>query len=373
MAGIMRRKRRDGGTSYTVRWLDPNGAWQSRTFRKLKDAQAFGKKVDTEVDQGTYIDPEHGKRTLNEVIEQYISKKDGIRAAKTIEGYRTIHRAHIETTVGTRKIGTIRKSDVEGFLSERVKAGVGRGRIRQTRQLLHAVYRQQVEDGLLGRNPVSGVKVAPELDRTLVPFTPEEIRRLTSEVDDRYVALIYTLGVVGPRWGEAVALRRKHVGPDYSTFEIREAVTEVHGKLIYGPPKDHQMRTIIVPKFLRPLLAEHFDKYVAEDPDALVFTTETGRPVRGSNFRDNVWKPALEAVGLDPKRQIRDLRNSAISNALARGASTTATKEMVGHSKETMTLNVYRRIVPGEAEKLASVIDAAFNGTEWEQDSATRA
>ena len=51
----------------------------------------------------------------------------------------------------------------------------------------------------------------------------------------------------GLRAGETHALRRKHVDLARGVVIVAEAVSEVHGALVYGTPKTHQTRVVGLP------------------------------------------------------------------------------------------------------------------------------
>jgi integrase len=52
---------------------------------------------------------------------------------------------------------------------------------------------------------------------------------------------------------------------------------------------------------------------VADDPDALIFASARGKPLRNSNFRKRVWRPALKEAGIADVTRNHDLRHTATS------------------------------------------------------------
>jgi hypothetical protein len=63
-------------------------------------------------------------------------------------------------------------------------------------------------------------------------------------------------------------------------IRVEESITDVGGRLVLGPPKTHETRTVIVPRFvidrILPLLED-------KDHDDLVFSAPQGGPVRLNN------------------------------------------------------------------------------------------
>jgi integrase len=78
-------------------------------------------------------------------------------------------------------------------------------------------------------------------------------------------------------------------------LEVDEANTEVHGDVVEGTTKNHQRRSVPIPRFLANDLAEHI---AGKKPDHLVFTSPTGGVLRNTNFRLRFFDPAAERVGL---------------------------------------------------------------------------
>jgi hypothetical protein len=55
-------------------------------------------------------------------------------------------------------------------------------------------------------------------------------------------------------------------------------------------------------------VSSHLDTFTQPDPDALVFTSPYGMPLRHTNFRRRVWLPACAATGLSI--HLHDLRHT---------------------------------------------------------------
>lgn len=85
MASVTKRrwKKLDGsiGEAWQVRYLDPaTGTAPAKTFKLKKEADAFKRKVETELSEGARI-ARRATRTVSELIEEYLLHADE-RAAK---------------------------------------------------------------------------------------------------------------------------------------------------------------------------------------------------------------------------------------------------------------------------------------------------
>jgi integrase len=169
----------------------------------------------------------------------------------------------------------------------------------------------------------------------------------------------------GLRWGEAVALRRRHCDLLRSQLLIEESVAEVAGKIVFGDTKTHQRRSVFLPPAALDRLAEHLAERDDPSPDALVFTSPRGEVVRYSNFARRVWKPALAAAGID-HYGTHIGRHTSATLLLAAGADAKDVQAHLGHKDAAMTLNVYCAPYDGKRAELAARL-----GTAWEAVAST--
>jgi integrase len=97
---------------------------------------------------------------------------------------------------------------------------------------------------------------------------------------------------------------------------------------------------------------------VSSDPQALLFTSPEGAPLRHSTFRQRRWLPALERAGVAPVG-IHVLRHSATAAMIAAGASPKAVQTVLGHASAAFTLTVYGHLFDADLDDLANRLDAA--------------
>jgi len=195
-----------------------------------------------------------------------------------------------------------------------------------------------------------------------VVLTEEQIEALarTIEAPD-YRTLVYVLAYGGLRWGEACALRRRRCDPLRSRVEVVESLAELSGHFEFGETKTYQRRWVRLPRFVSDMVALQLRDGVAAGPEALVFTSGTGTPLRNSNFRRRVWQQALEAAGLPETVRPLDLRHTCASLLIRRGASIKAVQQQLGHSTPIVTLNVYAHLFNDDLDRLYEGLDAPFS------------
>ena len=253
-------------------------------------------------------------------------------------------------------LGSIQPVDIREWLSDLDRSGLSASRIRQAYFLLSQILRSAVESGYLAKSPCVGVK----LPRMQIPemrfLTAEQVDMLALTIRRPFGVLINTLTYAGLRWGEAVALRRGRCELLRSRLHVVESLSETSEGLVFGPTKTYQRRTVVIPGFLRDLLAEHLLTAVEPEEDALVFTSPGGEPLRRGNFSRRLWRPTLEAVGLDLRPH--DLRHTCAALLVAEGAHPKAVQAHLGHSSIQVTMDRYGHLFPSDAEELAHRLDA---------------
>ncbi len=117
-------------------------------------------------------------------------------------------------------------------------------------------------------------------------------------------------------------------------------------------------------RFLAEQLGPHIEGRGARD---LVFTTESGAPLRSSNFRQRYWLDAVKACDLVGLR-VHDLRHTAASLAVTSGANPKVVQQMLGHASAAMTLDVYAGLFSPDLDDVAERLDEAArqaSGVSW--------
>jgi integrase len=339
-----------------VRYRDPSGHERARSFLRRVDAQRFAATVEADILRGEWADPRLAKTVLTEWSNRWLRTKASLKP-KTLAGYESHLNAHVLPSFGTHELRHIDRMAVEEWVADLQMSGLGPSGVRQARQVLNSMMQLAVEAGYLLVNPVTGVKVARQPDREMLFLSAAKVELLAASTPHPYGTLVYLLAYGGLRWGEAAAIRRKRCDLLRSRIEVAESVTEPRGKLHFGPTKTYRRRTVVIPGFLSEFIAEHLARDVSDDPDALVFTTQEGKPLRNSNFRRRVWQPAVADAGLPDGLRIHDLRHTCASLLIAQGAHPKAVQVHLGHSSIAVTMDRYGHLFPSDMETLAAALD----------------
>lgn len=101
----------------------------------------------------------------------------------------------------------------------------------------------------------------------------------------------------GLRWGEIRALRVRRLDLLRARLEVAENVPDGCDESETVTPKSHKRRVVPLPRFLIDALAQ---QVAGRRPDELVCANGAGGLLDNSNFRRNVFDPAVRAMGVGP-------------------------------------------------------------------------
>jgi integrase len=352
------RKRPDRPSPWRAGYRGPDGREHSRAFDRKVDAERWLRDELQKQDRGLWVDPSAGAVRFDEYAEDWF--RGLVLKPKTTAGYRSLLDSRILPTLGSVELRRINPDFLRAWVAAMAGDGLSASRMAQAKRVVSAVLAQAVDDGLIGRNPTESVKVPKTAERDQRYLTATQVTELADAVEQRMrggAQLVKLLAYGGLRWGEAVALRSDNVDVLRHRVYVRESATLVNGKLVWGTPKSHRSRTIVIPRFLMDELAP---KLAGGD---LVFASSTGQPLRSPNFLRRVWKPAVADVGLGDLVP-HDLRHTAASLAISAGASVKAVQRMLGHSSAQITLDRYAHLFEDDLDSLAESMDARYSAAQ---------
>jgi integrase len=117
-------------------------------------------------------------------------------------------------------------------------AGVGSATVAKAYRLLKAVMNTAVDDELIRRNPCRVKGAGTERSPERPVLTVEQVYAIADEVRPWFRVVVLLAAFTGLRWGELMALRRRHLDLDGAgVLCVRSSLSEVDGKFVEGPPK----------------------------------------------------------------------------------------------------------------------------------------
>lgn len=346
MASVSKRVR-DGRITYWVRWRDPEGNQKSKTFSKKSDASDFSIELESSLQRGNYVDASAGAISVQEWSQRWVAAQGHLKETTRVR-YESIIRIHILTTWSRTPINKLTHADVVEWVNKLGKSQSASS-VRQAHRVLSLMLAYAVRDNRLNRNVADDVQLPRAQNEEPKFLSEEELAAIVKSAGINGLSIKF-LALTGLRFGEMAALKIERVDLDRRRITVAESMAEIGGKKITSTPKNHRRRTVPIPKNLAEDLREH----IGTRKTGYVFLTPGGTQLRINNWRRDDFEPAINGMEITP----RDLRHTAASLAISRGANVKAVQRMLGHQSAAMTLDVYAGLFPDDLENVADAMDS---------------
>jgi integrase len=355
MASIHAYVLKDGITTrYYVSYRDPAHKQHiKRGFKRKRDARDYRDRVEVSVTDLDYVDPKAGQALISELGMVWLEGKRGTVKPKYQGDLETAWNVHVKPKWGSRRIGDIRHSEVQAWVSELAGRRSATITIRAF-GILKGIFDGAVADGIVRKSPVANTKLPRKVRKARVYLEPRQVVALANE-SGRYRALVLALGFCGPRWGEAAALRVKDIDFKRKRILIRLSYVRAGRQHYEGAPKTWETRDIPAPDIVLEALKNECE---GKQPDDLVFSNRKGEHIREQAIGGNGWYAGAVRRSGVPALAVHDLRHTAASIAISSGANVKAVQRMLGHKSAAMTLDIYGDLFDSDLDSVAVNMNA---------------
>jgi integrase len=316
--------------------------------------------AEAEIVRGTWIDPYAGAVPVGEYAQQWINEHPAL-APKTVVLYEGLLRLHIRPSLGAISVADLTPQHVRSWRQALLDAGVGPVTVAKAYRLLKAVMNTAVDDELIRRNPCRAKGAGTERSPERPVLTVEQVYVIADGVRPWFRAVVLLAAFTGLRWGELMALRRRHLELDgEGVVRVRSSLSEVDGKFIEGPPKSAAgRRDVAIPDVIVLDLRAHVERWSEPGADGRVFVGPKGAIPRRTNFQAT-WRVAVEKAGVSGLH-FYDLRHSG--NALAaQGASLRELMSRMGHSSTRAAL-IYQHASRDRERAIGAAVSALIEAS----------
>lgn len=236
---------------WEARYRDPYGSQRTATFDRKSDALAFLAAVETDMQRGTWRDPDGGRVRFSDFVEQaFLPTRIGLELTSQVRDLSYL-RTHILPVFGTRPIASIDYVDCQAWVNDLATRRAA-ATVVKAAQIMNRVMKLAVRSRVIAYNPMAEVE-RPRIEESEDVFlTAVQVERLADameRVGPRYRALVWVGCYAGPRIGELAALRWDDVDLGTRTLTISRKVVEVsgHGMVEGGPKTKAGRRTVPLP------------------------------------------------------------------------------------------------------------------------------
>ncbi|MEP6666470.1 MAG: tyrosine-type recombinase/integrase, partial [Nocardioidaceae bacterium] len=280
----------------------------------------------------------------------------------TLAAYRSYLDKHFIPTFGRRPIGKILPSEVQRWVTTAITVGLSAASVRKYHTMLHSIFERALRDRVVTFNPCEHTELPKVVKKKHRTLTPDEYARILDAMPAQHRLMIETAIDTGLRWGELIALKPRHLDLSAGKLTVEETIVEVStknsptgGRMLIKPyPKDNEPRTIALPQNLLTQLAQWItDRRLR--PGDLLFATRDGTPISRNTFRTRVWRPAVQASGVDFDVRVHDLRHAHASWLLAGGSDIRSVMDRMGHAQITTTQKYLHTLPDADHKNLTAL------------------
>jgi integrase len=332
------------------------------------------------------LPPTDGRRRVRDFLQWWSEKVlPGTVSAGSEATYRRWLRLYVIPSVGNLRLTELAPAHVTEMMRSMEAGELSRGRPlspqtqSSARKVLARALRRAEQEGLVARNAAmlaDGPRVPRREGRSL---TGAQARELLVAIEEHRLGPAFGVQLaLGLRLGEVLGLRWRDIELECSPaiVHVRQQLQRVAGAgLTLVELKTAQSRRdLVLPAPMAVALRRHrvlqsTERLAAgpawQDELGLVFTTPIGTPVDPDNFRHRLSE-LTTACGLG-HWTTHELRHSAGSLLFAAGVPMKLISEMLGHSSERVTSDVYVHTEQAArdrvAEAMAGVLFASADQT----------
>ncbi len=384
----MARTRRENGAG-TKPQQEPNGRWKQvisyrdvdtdkpkrTTVRGATEKEVKERVKDFYKTIAAGVKPNQKKTTLYDWLVTWLetNKKNTVSEGSYMRYDNVVNIRVKGTALAEMQLDKIRRADIQKFFNDMAK-GYAPKSLELTKVVINDALKVAEIDNLILKNPCKGIKLPKAAKGNIQPLTPEEIAILLEAAGTgSYMHTVIMFGlrtgcrvgeIAGVRWDDIDFKARKIHIRQQSKYHYKSEVKKSLGILKTGS----SARTIPLDSKLAECLKWHArrqDKLKIEISDAynplnLVFPDEMGEILNPTTLSGR-FSRIMKKLEI-PKRTIHDLRHTFASAAICQGLSIKAISSILGHSKPSITLDVYSHLMPGDEETIVAAVGGYYDG-----------
>ena len=280
--------------------------------------------------------------TLAEWVEEYLGAHQGERV--------TIAKLRWLLGKATAALGEVRLAELSPDQVSAWRLTVPEGRFEAT-QALRQVLNRAVNWKLIDDNPAKRVPNPARRCREQRPFDSwQQIRSLAELLGPTHGPMVLFAAATGLRPSELFALEQRDVDRASGVVHVRRAYAN-------GRVKHTKTRLSRRAVPLQGIALEALAQLRAREDSPVLFPNADGGHLDFRNFNRRHWKPVQKAAGIDPLRDLYDLRHTYATFALRAGVPVFALSRFMGTSIAMIDLH-YGHLAVDSHEHAVSLLDA---------------
>jgi integrase len=337
----------------------------TRTFDRLKDARGELARIRHETDQGTYVRP--SEETLDAYLDGFLKGATRGRRQSTRRNYEDAFRP-VRERLGTRKLQSITKADVEALMDWMLTSGRKRGgkpgtglsgrTARLTLSRLTAALEMAQLEGKLVRNVAKLVTPPEHTPRERETWRKAQVKKFLGKASGDRLHAAWRLSLYGLRRGEVLGLRWSDIDLRAKTLTVNQSRVLVEYRVLIEEPKSRNgKRTLPLDDELVAALTSLRKRQMDESAAAgaayraglsaldwyrdgeYVITDQLGMPVHPEWYSDEFGR-LLKRAAL-PRITLHDSRHTTLTLMEHAGVPISIVSKWAGHYDSAFTQKTY--------------------------------
>lgn len=358
---------RYGGERYTVYDMD------------LKECKKKLANLKYEVEHGLFAKQEN--ITVSGWFDVWIKEyKEPAVKEGTVGVYRDNFNSYIKEPLGKKKLKDIRPEHIQKLYNDLYKKGYSRNTIELVSVVLSGMYKQALKNKIILENPVP-LATLPRKKEYKEPrvMTVEEQKIFLDYAKDSYLYDLFLLALTtGMRSGELRGLQWQDIDFKNKVLHVNNTLVYVNNDYKLDTPKTETSRRDIplidtaIAALKRQKVKQAENRMLLGDKwknkeglENLVFTTMTGYPINRDMLKQELNR-VIKKIQIEHKnfRHItpHTFRHTFATRCIENGMSPQVLKTILGHSKLSITMDLYSHVLPNiravEIQKIANLFSS---------------
>lgn len=310
---------------------------------------------------GGFVSRAEAQKALRKALEQLGpgGRAATITLAELVEEYLELHQAERVTIAklrwllgkATQTLGDVRLVDLSSRDVYAWRLTVPDGHRFEATQALRQVLNRAIDWGLIDSNPAKrGIRNPPRRAREKLPFESwQQLDAVAAKLGPVYGPMVVFAAATGLRPSELFALERRDVDRHAGVVYVRRAYA--NGRLKHTKTRLSNRAVPLQAKALDALDA------LPSSGNPILFPNSRGGRIDFRSFGRRHWKPAQRAAGIEPPRDLYDLRHTYATFALRAGIPVFAVSRFIG-SSIAMIDHHYGHLAHDSRQHAVSLLDA---------------
>ena len=361
---------------YQYRYTDIRGKRQTVYSSDLKELREKEKEIQKQLDDG--IDYAAGKITVIQLLERYISLKQGVRY-NTKVGYNFVLNLIKKEDFGYRQIRDIKVSDAQKWIMKLHSDGKGYSTITSVRGVVKPAFQMAYNEDIIRKNPFDFklVDIVPSDSQKRIAMTDEQQKiwmdfiredKTYCKYYDEFVVLLGT----GMRVSEFCGLTKSDLDFENRRIRVDHQLVRERGGKYYVEKTKTECGIRFIPmtddvyQSLKNILANRRKmktEIIVDGYSGFILIDKDCHPKVALHIENEMRWAMKKYKKLHPEQPLPHItphvfRHTFCTNMANKGMDIKTLQYLMGHSDVGVTLNVYTHASYDRAvEQMAKIVD----------------